>query len=284
MENVPADVLVGILEKLALQDPLSFLQAVASCRAFEAAAEGNPVLWKQAFHGSPKERRIWALRNYLPAEGAKLGAEVESLGGCKRLLKGYWANGVVDEPEQNALKGFGLDPVPRTCFISEAVPFPTLRDLSFAVFVWLRGVLVAYGVYYPQEETERTPGVRVVRLSLRPLYSFPEIKQSLGDAYTEGRSGGIKSRGFDELSAELFFPGTVTGVPCSSVKWRGTYTKGMERANDQRSRLDFLELDGMLLANAALPFETSRSRFSSTMVFNCGYNSDWTFQVRQYIF
>lgn len=56
MEACPIDVLVVILENLAVQDPLSFLRAVASCPAVEGPAKGNPALWKETFHGSAKER------------------------------------------------------------------------------------------------------------------------------------------------------------------------------------------------------------------------------------
>lgn len=87
MDDLPEDVLIGILRRLAVQDPLSFVGAVASCKAFEAAAERNPVLWKEAFYGLGKEQRIWAIQNRLTEEGETLEAEVEGLRGYKRILQ-----------------------------------------------------------------------------------------------------------------------------------------------------------------------------------------------------
>lgn len=236
--------------------------------------EANPLLWRLAFHGLAEEQRIWALSNHLTEEGAKLEAEVKSLGGYKRLLTANWANEVVYKPEQNR----GWESCPGTSSMVASSPRPFLRNSSFVVFVRLRGVLVAYGVYRPVTETKG----RLVHVTLRPLYSFLEIKQSFGDVYAEGRLGGNKPRGFDALSAELFFPQSITG---GNVNWRGTYIKRIEGAIERRSPISVLELNGKLCANRGAPFETRHSGFATTMMFDCTEDAaDWTFTVREYIF
>ncbi|GAQ82172.1 hypothetical protein KFL_001020220 [Klebsormidium nitens] len=178
--------LSGILQKLAAQDPPSFLQAVASCKAFWAAAETNPALWKEAFHGSAKEQSIWALRNYLTEEGAILEAELEVFGGYKRVLEATWANQVVEEHEQNPQAKRESESFPGTSGFSSSRL--SLYSSRFVVLVRLLGVLVAYGVHSPKLQTGKI-GVIAIPLHLQPLYSFKEIGQALGDIYAEGRAG-----------------------------------------------------------------------------------------------
>lgn len=223
MDILPADVFVPILQKLEVQDPVSLLWAVSSCKSFEAAAEENPDLWKEAFHGSAKERSIWSLRNYLTEEGSKLEAEVEALGGYKRVLEDSWADRVAQEFEQNSPAKSESESLPGTSgmlmFNSTSPSFSSSRLL---VLVRLLGVLVAYGIHSPEVQTGKVGVRRVANIHLQTLYSFQEIGQALGDIYSEGRAYNYHRTFSSIMSAEVLVHGNLIGRSESRGFWRGS--------------------------------------------------------------
>ncbi|GAQ84614.1 hypothetical protein KFL_001970145 [Klebsormidium nitens] len=84
MENLPNDVLLIVVRKLAAQDPVSLLRATCSCKHLLRVTEGNRVVWKEAFLGSaPTEQNTEVRDAYVTC--AELDVEVDSLGGYKQL-------------------------------------------------------------------------------------------------------------------------------------------------------------------------------------------------------
>lgn len=79
MDHLPSDLVLLIAHKLAVQDPLSLLQATGVLAPFYRTAADNPSVWKEAFYGSAKQS----------LEGSTykaVDAEVILLGGYRRLL------------------------------------------------------------------------------------------------------------------------------------------------------------------------------------------------------
>lgn len=85
MERLPTDLVQCILRKLAMQDPLSLLQASSVYTSLHQAVEKDTALWKEAFLASAGsfEQSFNVLLSD-PASAA-LDTEVASLGGYKRL-------------------------------------------------------------------------------------------------------------------------------------------------------------------------------------------------------
>lgn len=100
LQELPRDVLLIILFKLARQDAVALVHASSACRALRAAAENDPHLWQTTFLFPAVSSDF--CKNEL--EGFK--AEVESLGGYKRLLAARAATSMYREKrEQTALEG-----------------------------------------------------------------------------------------------------------------------------------------------------------------------------------
>lgn len=83
MEDLPGDVLLVLLRKLAAQDPVSLLRATCASKLFHRATEENPVLWKEAFLGLAPAQEKASFDAYVTC--AELDEEVDRLGGYKQL-------------------------------------------------------------------------------------------------------------------------------------------------------------------------------------------------------
>lgn len=84
MERIPGDVILMILRKLAVQDPLSLLKATCVCRLLYHQAEKNSYLWKEAFLGGKARLEEHA------GEDDRMEAEIMALGGYKHLVIARW--------------------------------------------------------------------------------------------------------------------------------------------------------------------------------------------------
>ncbi|GAQ84613.1 hypothetical protein KFL_001970140 [Klebsormidium nitens] len=84
MEDLPSDLLLIVLRKLAAQDPISLLRATCACKLILRVTEENPIVWKEAFLGSaPTEQNTGGLDAYVTC--AELDERVDRLGGYKQL-------------------------------------------------------------------------------------------------------------------------------------------------------------------------------------------------------
>lgn len=245
-------------------------------------------MWKKALYGSAKDQRLSALQNYLTEEGAKLEAEVEALGGYNRVLQAitffaddvYYRRREQTPREKRALKRVPGANVHRLLRHSSSL---NLKGSRFLVLIRLLGVLIAYGVHDPEEGTEKV--VRSVQLSLRPLYSFQEIGQALGDVYAEGRARFGTISGYGSIAAEFLVHESRLGQPLESrALWRGTSTRGMMKLGKRKHGhppFDVLDLMGDLFAYGAAP--CSPLDFAS-MMFDCNYNQDWILNVLEHVY
>lgn len=80
MEALPGDVVLLLLHKLAVQDPLSLVRATYALASFYRVAEATPSIWKQAFYGVAGDKG--------PEDISRLEAEIDVLGGYKTLVTG----------------------------------------------------------------------------------------------------------------------------------------------------------------------------------------------------
>ena len=103
MEHLPDDVLLTILQKVAIEQPPSLLAAVCSCKAFlRRVTEENPSVWRTAFAagsydgwllGRSRSSAPWWIQRWnvsadvsLTRTGAALDAEVHKLGGYRQMV------------------------------------------------------------------------------------------------------------------------------------------------------------------------------------------------------
>lgn len=87
MDCLPSDVVLLILRKLAVQDPLSLLRATCALAPFHRGAAVDPEVWKRAFYGPEMGQSILSqVQRYFPEEVSKLDAEVNARGGPFRRL------------------------------------------------------------------------------------------------------------------------------------------------------------------------------------------------------
>lgn len=85
-------VVVVLLYKLAVQDPLSLLRATCALASFYRAGEETPSIWKEAFYGSDSKHE--------PEACSGLDAAIEDLGGYKTFTDPVqWL--LVDESKNN---------------------------------------------------------------------------------------------------------------------------------------------------------------------------------------
>lgn len=91
LKELPKEILLIILNKLASQDTLSLLRASWVCKALYVAAEEIPGVWKKQFYaplGTKQELReeFYVNGNPYGEQKNKLDALIEAIGGFKRLL------------------------------------------------------------------------------------------------------------------------------------------------------------------------------------------------------
>lgn len=101
LSELPSDILQKILYKLASQDPLSLLRVTCTCVAFESAAAKDPGLWATAFF-APADGSMTSARGFAEKQMKTLEAEVESLGGNRRLLLTRWTKALAIEGASSA--------------------------------------------------------------------------------------------------------------------------------------------------------------------------------------
>lgn len=92
MEDLPPDVILIILHKVAAQDPPSFLRATFCSPFFHLAAVQDPNIWKDAFFGPEVRKGMVLLGEPFPEERAKLDAKVEELCGYENLVKARYSS------------------------------------------------------------------------------------------------------------------------------------------------------------------------------------------------
>lgn len=86
MEDLPADLALIILSKLAAQDPLSMLRAMCASNLLFWVAEDNPVFWLKAFFALVPSQDMPELDGRCKEPSAKFEAEMFSLGFCRQLV------------------------------------------------------------------------------------------------------------------------------------------------------------------------------------------------------
>lgn len=81
MDRLPSDVILLIVHRLAVQDPLSLVPATCALAPFHRVLEEIPSMWREAFYGSAANQEPEGMSTF-----TALDAEVDSLGGYRSLL------------------------------------------------------------------------------------------------------------------------------------------------------------------------------------------------------
>lgn len=247
MEHLPSEVLVMILDKLASQDTPSSLRATWACKYLYSVGKEASHVWKRAF--LPPLRTAFDNIPKLPSEDLcsvheNLDAEVEALGGYKLLLAAKLGHAVrvknalsarqLDSPEKDA--NGNKSPGQPTCIAQSSLPFldcsPSKSKLAGRVLILVRvhNVLLAYGVYNPQDETDLKLKPRFynrhgileqvsVALQLQPM-------TAIGTQDVHAKLLPADGRLFDPRSTSLEFYGgqkLPSGAEGTEDFWCGTF-------------------------------------------------------------
>lgn len=157
LSEPPSEILLIVLNKLALQDPLSFLDVIRTCKAFHIAAAHDLSLWKTAFY-APSAAGEGVIQfpygNACRDEIASLEAEVARLGGYKRLLVARWRNCLTSESSSSKPRASEQSPL-FTPGLSSALFSPTKVTENALILVRFHGNPVAFGVHSPFNNKRR---------------------------------------------------------------------------------------------------------------------------------
>ncbi|GAQ84303.1 hypothetical protein KFL_001840020 [Klebsormidium nitens] len=177
LQDLPSDVLLIILYKLASrQGPRTLLIATFACKALETAAESVPGFWKAAFLFPA------VLNDFCKDDFEAFEAEVEALGGYKRLLAAGAANfGPFKRSEREASNSLS-----KSC--TSAIPKAALKPGiagSVLALLCLKTKPVAFGILNPWEDSgQAAPGsaekvITIKRSGLRPLVPLEEVRKEI---------------------------------------------------------------------------------------------------------
>lgn len=89
--ELPGDLILIVLRKLALQDPLSFVRATCACKTFQKEAEDDSNSWfKALFKPEDIGEGVSKLDRRFQERNPGFEAAIEQLGGYKQLVKARW--------------------------------------------------------------------------------------------------------------------------------------------------------------------------------------------------
>lgn len=200
LSELPSEVLLTILHKLASQDPRSLLHATCACKAFESAATEDPGLWATAFL-APANESMTSARRTAEEQMEGIEAEVDFLGGYKRLLAARFEG--LDIGSGSASTN-GYEHGHKSKIIGyRSGALGTLKDLSIGsnitgnilVFLRLIGKPVACGVLdsYTRHPQEKELVVRSDRVKIR-LRALSPLEESRSELARQSRAARDKVR------------------------------------------------------------------------------------------
>lgn len=217
LQDLPNDVLLIILLRLAAQDPVSLVCAMCAYRAFYEVGADSEELWKAAFFAPSAVAGPETLGLFSGAfcEEVKdtLNKEVENLGGCQLLMRARMNERLNQALHPDQIRPLRASPC-RELWPSNLASSPLPVKGKIVILIRFYELPVAVGLYDPQEKERlkakdsslsinRSVSLKqIVSLPLDSLLPFGETKAVVGHEYSKLQSG--------SPDVNLFRPGVMT--------------------------------------------------------------------------